>query len=212
MPNTVAAQPTQRANALQPDNVFICNTSNIDSMRHGRPQTVKVTDLQIDGLTEKRLPNGAIVTLNETQESQANPELDHVHAVKFEAQQELVGKFIIVSPEINVEQYRRIDNSIANHMLVAEETYTAYELQLRDRIEFSQAYFANLTTDAAAIKALADNHVKLGVDAQGRPDINAADQTLRVISVREQRQPLMMALGGGKMPESYFMIKVEVIK
>ena len=200
MPNTVAAQPTQRANALEPEKIFICNTSNIDSMRHGRPETVMFEPDQITA--GNPVPNGIIVELGKPK----LPDHDHVRAVEIKELDKVAGAFIIVSPEINVEQYRRIDNSIANHMLVAKETYTAYELQVRDRIEFSQAYFAN-PADAAALTA----NTELGINAQGKLDTAVTAKTLRVVSVREQRKPLMMALGGEKMPESYMMVKVEVI-
>lgn len=184
--------------AKQPTEFFMCNTSNIDSMRHGRPQTVMFKAGEITG---DALANGTIVSLLGTQE-QASPELDHVHSFEVEAQTSVVGKFIVVSPEINVEQYRRIDNMIAGHQLAAEETYTAYELGLHDRIEYSQAYLATPDT----LPAVGD---LLDVDANGK--LVAGGAALRVVSIRYQRLPLMMALGGELMPEPFAMIKVEVV-
>ena len=206
MPNTVAAQPTQRANALQPKDILICNTSNIDSMRHGRPQTVIVKEA--NGV----LPNGVIVTLAGTSQSTGEPELDHVNtftAVKNEAA-DVKGKFIIVSPEINVEQYRRIDNSIANHMLIVEETYTAYELAARDRIEYSEGHFATDLESIVDPLELINREVQ--IDTNGKLVVldPGATGCFKIVAAREQRQPLMMALGGAKMPEAYLMIKLEV--
>lgn len=195
----LAAQPTQRAVVLTPENILMCNTSNIDSMRHGRPQTVMFEAGEIAG---NALPNGTIVTLLETKEEAGKEELDHVHGIQVQEQTSVAGKFIIISPEINVEQYRRIDNMIAGHQLVAEETYTAYELVKGDRIEFSQGHLAVPGTLPIAGDLL-------NVDANGK--LVAGGAALRVVSVRYQRLPLMMAVGGELMPEPIAMIKVEVV-
>lgn len=207
------AQPTQRA--LKKDEIFICNTSNIDSMRHGRPETVMFEANQI--VADKPVHNGVIVALGGTKQTSERLEMDHVREVAtVGTDSAAAGKFIIVSPEINVEQYRRIDNSIANHILLAEETYTAYELQLRDRIEFSEAH---LKQDDPELYSQDDAHTfklipgdTLEVNADGKLIDAGTAGSLRVVSVRPQRQPLMMALGGQKMPEAYQMIKVEVVK
>lgn len=203
--------------AKQPTETFICNTSNIDSMRHGRPQTVMFAGDQIIALTEKRLPNGAIVTLEGTQE-QTSPELDHVHSATIGcADGVAVGKFIVVSPEIRVEQYRRIDNSIANHMLIGEETYTAYELQLRDRIEYSLDYFADedvrtKLSNPETAKGLVGT--KFNMNNQGKLVKDGA--ALRIVSVREQSKPLMYAehVQGAEaklMHAPVIMVKLEVL-
>ena len=209
----LGANPTQRALALDAE-ILICNTSNIDSMRHGRPETVMIEELNVQPAAQGKLPNGAIVTLGDTKEK-SGKELDHVRAVSVVGTGEdaalgftagtAAGRFIIVSPEINVEQYRRIDNSIANHMLVLNETYTAYELALRDRIEYSQDYLAN--PDAFATLKEGD---KLDIDVNGKLVANGT--ALRVVSIREQRVPLMHSLGGTQMFTPINMIKVEVVK
>ena len=208
--------------AKQPTEIFICNTSNIDSMRHGRPQTVMFTEDQIIALAEKRLPNGAIVALAGTQETSAKSKpgnvLDHVNSATIGCTDgQAVGKFIVVSPEIRVEQYRRIDNSIANHMLVGEETYTAYELQLRDRIEYSLDYFADETVREAlsnpeTAKGLVGN--KFNMNEQGKLVKDGA--ALRIVSVREQSKPLMYAehvqgKEAALMHAPVIMVKLEVV-
>ena len=226
------------AKPLEASEIFICNTSNIDSMRHGRPQTVMFKEAQVG--TEK-LHNGAIVALEGTKETQANPELDHVHGIVAGAQTELIGKFIIVDPEISVEQSRRIHNSLAYAGLTPlqpETTYTAYELQKLDRIEYSLAYFDALKgeidgavaalgatptkaqIEAATQKAVADFAGKIGtdtltmfnIDGEGQLVGVAVDGALRVVSVREQRIPLMMDANHNNLPGSYFMVKLEVVK
>ena len=202
--------------AKQPTEIFICNTSNIDSMRHGRPQTVMFTETQIGDLTEKRLPNGAIVALGGTQETQATPELDHVHSATIGcADGQGVGKFIIVSPEIRVEQYRRIDNSIANHMLIGGETYTAYELQLRDRIEYSLDYFAD-TDVREQLETAPEGLLGQPFNMNDQGKLVKGGAALRIVSVRVQSKPLMYAehVQGAEaklMHAPVIMVKLEVI-
>ena len=194
--------------------IRICNTSNIDSMRHGRPQTVLVEQ-------GAALPNGAIVTLTTTTKESGNPADDHVYGIDTAAVDltKATGKFIIVDPEINVEQYRRIDNSLAKFGLSGleeEATHTAYELQLRDRIEYSQAYFADQTPFGAGTPELvyaAMSTLKFGMNENGQL---VTGDALRVVSVREQRIPLMMAGVDAQgnpiaLPQSYLMVKLEVI-
>ena len=210
--------------------IFICNTSNIDSMRHGRPQTVMFETGQTG---VDKLHNGAIVTLEGTQETTdiKKRNLDHVHSIKVEeitGAGAAVGKFIIVEPEINVEQYRRIDNSLAKfglNPLEPNTTHTAYELQKLDRIEYSLAYFAQLQADVAAATDEADRKAKIeafvatlkagnvfcNIEADGELVV-AAGGALRVVSVREQRIPLMMdATNKNHLPEMYYMVKLEVV-
>lgn len=206
--------------AKQPTEIFICNTSNIDSMRHGRPQTVMFTATQIGDLQEKRLPNGAIVTLGGTQET-TDPKtrhLDHVHSATIGCTDgKGAGKFIVVSPEIRVEQYRRIDNSIANHMLIGGETYTAYELQLRDRIEYSLDYFADeAIREQLANPANAQGLVGSPFNMNEQGKLVTGGAALRIVSVREQSKPLMYAphAGGAEpnlMHQPVIMVKLEVI-
>lgn len=218
------------AKQLGAHEIFICNTSNIDSMRHGRPQTVLIEQ----GMD---LHNGAIVELLDTKETQANPELDHVHGIKLDAagQTSVVGKFIIVDPEINVEQYRRIDSSLAQFgtkPLEQNATHTAYELQKLDRIEYSLAYFEGVqgvitaaeeqaelagTDPVAAAQQAVETFVgtitpgtKCNINDKG--ELKTGGEALRVVSVRKQRIPLMMDANRNHLPEAYYMIKLEVIK
>ena len=209
--------------------IFICNTSNIDSMRHGRPQTVMFKEAQAG--TEK-LHNGAIVALLETQQTKEFPELDHVHSIEVKeitGAGAAVGQFIIVNPEINVEQYRRIDNSLAKfglNPLEPNTTHTAYELQKLDRVEYSLAYFAKLQDEVAAATSEADRKARIEAlvtelkagnvfcnieDGELAIVTGGATGALRVVSVREQRIPLMMDANHNKLPEAYYMVKLEVV-
>ena len=172
--------------------LFMCNTSNVHEMKFGRPQTV---------LNDAERPNGVIVTLGATKEGEAR-ELDHVHAITEGALTAVAGKFIVVAPEINVQQYRMIDNDIAKFALEAGEVYTAYELQLRDRLEFSAEYFATVPSVGQTVN-IADN---------GKLTAAADSGCLKVISVREQRMPMVVKPNGTMMPASIKMVKVEVVK
>ena len=186
--------------------LFMCNTSNVHEMKFGRPQTV---------LNDVERPNGVIVTLGDTQEKKGR-ELDHVHAISETVQTKVAGKFIVVAPEINVEQYRTVDGQIGKFVLEVGETYTAYQLSVLDRVEYADAYF----NDAAALK------VGDKVNVQQK-DVNGArfakadtGGAMRIVSIVPLWLPVMLApnlatgQGSGKtaklMPESCKMIKVEV--
>ena len=185
----------------------MCNTSNVHEMKFGRPQTV---------LNDVERPNGVIVTLGATKEGQAR-ELDHCHAITEGALTEVAGKFIVVAPEINVQQYRTIDGQIGKFVLEAGETYTAYQLAVLDRIEYSDAYFAN----AGALEV---GH-KVNVQAKGTNGerfVKADSGCLRIESIVDLWMPVMLAANDGVaqvggqdarlMPTSVKMIKVEVEK
>ena len=166
---------------------LMANTSNVYEMKFGRPQSI---------IAPKDLPNCAIVTLDAL-----NTGEDHVRTVKAEAKETAVGQFVIVAPEINVEQYRMVDNSIAKFSLEKDEIYSAYELKLLDRLEFSADYFTSVPTVGQTVKIAADGKLT------GHED----DGCLKVISVREQRLPMVM-INGVLSPASVKMVKVEVVK
>ena len=166
---------------------LMANTSNVYEMKFGRPQSI---------IAPKGLPNCAIVTLGDL-----NTGDDHVRTVNPEAKDTAVGQFVIVAPEINVEQYRMVDNSIAKFSLEQGEIYSAYELKLLDRLEFSADYFPSVPTVGQTVKIAAD----------GKLTDHQAEGCLKVISVREQRLPMVM-IDGVLSPASVKMVKVEVVK
>ena len=166
---------------------LMANTSNVYEMKFGRPQSI---------IAPKGLPNCAIVTLGDL-----NTGDDHVRTVVAEAKDNAVGQFVIVAPEINVEQYRMVDNSIAKFSLEKDGIYSAYELKLLDRLEFSADYFTSLPSVGDTVKIAADGKLT-GTEAEG---------CLKVISIREQRLPMVM-IDGVLSPASVKMVKVEVVK
>lgn len=172
----------------------MANTSNVKEMKNGRPESVLLKDKT--GAVVGALPNCAIVSVGDVVEG------DHVREAKALAATNAVGKFVVVAPEINVQQYRMIDNDIAKFALEAGEVYTAYELQLRDRLEFSQDYFATLPAVGQTVN-IADN---------GKLTASTDSGCLKVISVRDQRMPMVVKPDGTMMPASIKMVKVEVVK
>lgn len=188
--------------------LFMANTSNVRHMKNGRPQSVLLTE---------DMPNCSIVTLGATMEDVAQ-ELDHCHAVTAEASEEFVGKFVIVAPEINVAQYRKIDGQIGKFVLEADEVYSAYELEKLDRLEYSEAYFVD---GASLVKG---DKVKIQAkDANGA--IFVKDNAVggaRVVSIVDLYKPIMLQpnvahMQGAKnpaklMPESVKMVKIEIEK
>ena len=174
--------------------LLMANTSNVKEMKNGRPESVLLKDKT--GATEGTLPNCAIVSVGDVVEG------DHVREAKALAATNAVGKFVVVAPEINVEQYRMINNDIAKFALEAGEVYTAYELQLRDRLEFSEEYFATLPAVGQTVNIADDGKLTKAADGG----------CLKVISVREQRMPMVVLPNGTMMTSSIKMVKVEVVK
>lgn len=174
--------------------LLMANTSNVKEMKNGRPESVLLKDKT--GAVAGALPNCAIVSVGDVVEG------DHIREAKALAATNAVGKFVVVAPEINVQQYRMIDNDIAKFALEAGEVYTAYELQLRDRLEFSADYFATLPAVGQTVN-IADN---------GKLTASTDSGCLKVISVRDQRMPMVVKPNGAMMPASIKMVKVEVVK
>ena len=176
--------------------LLMANTSNVKEMKNGRPESVLLKTAA--GKTEGTLPNCAIVSVGEVVEG------DHIRVAKALAATNAVGKFVVVAPQINVEQYRMINNDIAKFALEAGEVYTAYELQLRDRLELSEGMFA-------AVPAVGDT-VNIAADGKLTAKIEEGTGCLKVISVREQRLPMVVAPNGQMLTQSIKMVKVEVVK
>ena len=175
--------------------LLMANTSNVKEMKNGRPESVLLKDKT--GATKGTLPNCAIVSVGDIVEG------DHVREAKALAATNAVGKFVVVAPEINVQQYRMIDNDIAKFMLEKDEVYTAYELQKLDRLELSEGMFA------AGALVVGDT---VNIAADGKLTTKVSGGCLRVVSIREQRLPQMVLQDGSMRPAAVKMIKVEVVK
>lgn len=183
-----------------------CNTSNIREMKYGRPQTVMFAP------GNEQL-NGTIITLGDTQEATSR-DLDHVHEAQPIALDttEVIGKFIVVAPEINEEQYRLINGQISKFKLKPSVTYSAYELNKYDRIEYTYSTDrfqggVSTFTVGATVK----------INGQGKFE-QAGDGAFRVVSVVDTHLPFVMAPNAapnqpiGLLPAAGKKIKLEVVK
>ena len=120
--------------------LFVANTSNVKEMKNGRPMNVKIT--------EEGLPNCTIVTLGAAGQGVE----DHVFpGTKVALDAAKVGDFVVVAPEIMVEEARKTDGHIGKYRLDKGEVHTGYELHLHDRLELSAAYFESVPEVGAAI-------------------------------------------------------------
>ncbi len=213
---------------------YMCNTSNIKEMEIGRPQTVMFE--RGHNAQAKTFPNGTIVTLGDTMENATIPggatkygrEYDHVHKVtQFQGTagpgvDSVIGKWIVVAPEIRVEQYRRINDQISDFVLEENVTYTAYQLQKLDRIEYSDSYFTgNLNDINVGDYVKFENGTEKLIKGAG-----ANDSAFRVVSKLPMFYPVVMGQNapvqnpgnpgtqGGAMsflPKAGYKFKLEVI-
>ena len=166
--------------------LFVANTSNVKEMKNGRPMNVKIT--------EEGLPNCTIVTLGVAGQGVE----DHVFpGTKVALTAAKAGDFVVVAPEIMVEEARKTDGHIGKYRLDEGGVHTGYELHLHDRLELSAEYFGG----EAAAKAL----------KVGQPIAEGAK--LRVVSIRQMATGMIIK---PKADELYTgaqmtMVKVEVI-
>lgn len=186
-----------------------CNTSNIKEMKYGRPQTV-----MFEGADSQA--NGIIVDLGDTMEETNGRDYDHVHKIEVAdlTADQVIGKWIVIAPEINVEQYRRIDNQVDNFDLEPNTTYSAYQLQKDDRIEYSDGYF----DDPNAIQVGDFVNIAVGGEFTKIGATNAADSAFRVVSVVDTHLPFTLAVNnaqnqpGALLPTVGKKIKLEVVR
>lgn len=180
---------------------YMCNTSNIKEMKNGRPQTVMFE--RTHGVVDaKTFPNGTIVELGDTLEGQLiggggavryGRDYDHVHkATQFQGTagpgvDSVIGKWIVVAPEIRVEQYSRINDQISDFKLEENVTYTAYQLNKLDRIEYSDSYFDNPT------QLQVGHYVKFKQDSEKlEKGTDNTDSAFRVVSIVPMFYPVIL--------------------
>lgn len=193
-------------------NILYFNLTNVkEAGKSGRPQTI-----MFDGNAVKH--NGLIVTLGDTMEKSKGREYNHVHTIT-EAKNvdSVIGKWVIASPEIVVEQYRMISDKAWQFALEPNETYPAYELQKYDRLEYSEAYFkANSIKDGLVV----GDYVK--INAQGEFEKvasgSATNAAFRVTDIEDANKPVVLEAnkaaqqGVSFIPQLGKMIKLEVVR
>ena len=114
----------------------VANTSNVKEMKNGRPMNVKLEGADLE--------NCVIVTLAEQPVDQK--ENDHVFVgtvLEAAAVAEAVANgtaYLVVAPEIMVEEARKTDGHIGKFRFEKGGVYTAYQLHAHDRIEVSSTH------------------------------------------------------------------------
>ena len=114
----------------------VANTSNVKEMKNGRPMNVKLEGADLE--------NCVIVTLAEAPVD--GNENDHVFvgtvlsADKVAAAVAAGTAYLVVAPEIMVEEARKTDGHIGKFRFEQGGVYTAYQLQPHDRIEVSSTH------------------------------------------------------------------------
>lgn len=123
------------ANRIPVGELKVANTSNVKEMKNGRPMNVK--------LVGEGLENCVIVTLG----AAGTGEDDHVFTVtKVLAAGEVAEAvangtaYLVVAPEIMVEEARMTDGHIGKFRFENGGVYTAYKLNKHDRIEVSSTH------------------------------------------------------------------------
>ena len=123
------------ANRIPVGELKVANTSNVKEMKNGRPMNVK--------LVGEGLENCVIVTLG----AAGTGEDDHVFTVtKVLAANEVAEAvangtaYLVVAPEIMVEEARMTDGHIGKFRFENGGVYTAYKLNKHDRIEVSSTH------------------------------------------------------------------------
>lgn len=113
----------------------VANTSNVKEMKNGRPMNVK--------LEAAGLENCVIVTLG----AAGTGENDHVFSVakvltpaEVDAAVKAGTAYLVVAPEIMVEEARMTDGHIGKFRFENGGVYTAYKLNVHDRIEVSSSH------------------------------------------------------------------------
>ena len=114
--------------------LIVANTSNVKEMKNGRPMNIR-----LEGAEEQ--PNCVIVTLGAVVN---DGEGDHVFKATVLKEKKAIEDavaagtaYVVVAPEIMVEEARMTDGHIGLFRLEAGEVYTAYQLHKHDRLEVS---------------------------------------------------------------------------
>ena len=117
---------------LKGKDLIVANTTNVREMKNGRPMNVEIP--------AANLPNCTVVKLGAVKKDK--PENDHVYAVTvlstvadIQAAIAAGEAYVIVAPEIMVEEARRIDGHIGLFRFEQGAVQTAYQLHFHDRLE-----------------------------------------------------------------------------
>lgn len=113
--------------------LIVANTTNVKEMKNGRPMNIEVPS------AEEALPNCTIVKIG----AAGKGENDHVYSAtvvegKPAAEDLAAGLiYVLVAPEIMVEEARRTDGHIGKFRFKQGDVVTGYKLSKHDRLELS---------------------------------------------------------------------------
>ena len=120
------------ANRIPVGELKVANTSNVKEMKNGRPMNVKLEGADLE--------NCVIVTLG----AAGTGENDHVFSVakvltpaEVDAAVKAGTAYLVVAPEIMVEEARMTDGHIGKFRFKQGAVHTAYKLSKHDRLEVS---------------------------------------------------------------------------
>ena len=118
---------------LKGKDLIVANTTNVKEMKNGRPMNVEAP---------AELGNCAVVKLLAPKTGVQ----DHVYTVEVLTADTIAAAlaagdaYVIVAPEIMVEEARKIDGHIGLFRFEAGKVYTAYQLSKHDRLELSEGH------------------------------------------------------------------------
>lgn len=126
--------------------LIVANTTNVKEMKNGRPMNVQIPAAD--------MPNCSVVKLVAAQSG----ELDHVFTVeplttKKDIEDAIAADlaYVIVAPEIMVEEARRTDGHIGKFRFKKDAVHTAYKLSKHDRLEVSANHPLALVSDMKVV-------------------------------------------------------------
>ena len=113
--------------------LIVANTTNVKEMKNGRPMNIQVPGAEED------LPNCTIVKIG----AAGTGENDHVYSATVVEGKPLAADleagliYVLVAPEIMVEEARRTDGHIGKFRFKEGDVVTGYKLSKHDRLEVS---------------------------------------------------------------------------
>ena len=181
-------QATSFAGAVAHNEYLVANLKNVKENFAGRAQSVKHTG---------DLPNGAITFLGEL-------ETGETHIFKASGTGQGLP-FVMFRPEIIAREYSRMDKQLGIFRMKANKPHPAWQLNVLDKIEYSEAFFAETPTvgDIFEIKTLGTKFTK---------NPSATGLVLKVVSVKNAWEPVAYSGECELMPTSHKMYTVQLIE
>ena len=166
---------------LKGKDLIVANTTNVKEMKNGRPMNVEIP--------EANMPNCSIVKLGAVKTDK--PENDHVYTVtkltsKADVQEAIAAgeAYVIVAPEIMVEEARHTDGHIGLFRFEQGAVQTAYQLHFHDRLELAAEHPQVAYADEVSRRNMAEAMYLLA----------AADRQAAIVMVKVEFLPAAAAV------------------